>query len=92
MTSMFGNNMVLQGSIEEIGGSNGLIPGMILGTKGSKEGRIAHGGVYYGLYDFGNGLEHAVYSFNTVKNCGNLRPFSDQDWVYYGWHQGVILE
>lgn len=92
MTSMFRNNMVLQGSIEDIGGPNGLIPGMILGTASSEEGKISHGGVYYGLYDFGNGLEHAVYSFNTAKNRGNLRPFSDQHWVYYGWHQGVILE
>ena len=92
MTSMFRDNMVLEGVIEDIGGPGGLVPGMIVGTASTTPGKKSHGGVYYGLYDFGDGPEHAVYSFNTEKKYGNLRRFSDLAWVYYGWHQGVILD
>ena len=60
MTPMFSENMILRGEIADIGGPDGLIPGMILGTKGGKG--VAHGGVYAGSHDFGNGPEHAVYS------------------------------
>ena len=92
MTSMFRDNMVFKGNIEDIGGPSGLVRGMIVGTASTTPGKVSHGGVYYGLYDFGDGPEHAVYSFNTKKKCGNLRPFSDLEWVYYGWHQGVVLD
>lgn len=58
--------------------------------KGDKP--FKHGGVYAGLYDFGNGPEPAVYSYNTKRDVGNLRPLTDVDWVYYGWHMGVVLD
>lgn len=40
---------------------------------------IEHGGVYAGLYDFANGPEPAVYSYNTKQDVGNLRSFTDVD-------------
>lgn len=101
MTPMFKQNMILSGSITDIGGPDGLIPGMIVGSKigdgllGTEKGDgVGHGGVYAGLHDFGDGPEHAVYSFNTKTKRGNLRRFTDvpADWVYYGWHGGVVLD
>ena len=93
MSSMFDENMIFHGEISDIGGIPGLIPGMILGEAQDNPDRpVKHGGVYYGLYDFGNGPEPAVYSFDTVKKRGHLHPFSDNKWVYYGWHEGVIFD
>lgn len=92
MTPMFEKNMVFWGEISDIGGVSGLIPGMILGEYQDKKEFVSHGGVYYGLYDFGNGLEPAVYSFDTVRKRGHLHPYSDNAWVFYGWHEGVILD
>lgn len=89
MTQMFDSDMIFSGNIEDIGGADGLIEGMILGTAKGK--KVGHGGVYAGLHDFGNGLEHAVYSFNTAEKQGNLRPYTDINWTYYGWHKGIIL-
>ena len=92
MQSMFDNDLILQGEISDIGGVEGLVPGMILGSAKNKYDKIAHGGVYYGLYDFGDGYVPAVYSFNTSKKYGKLRPYNPDEWVYYGWHKGVILD
>lgn len=38
------------------------------------------------------GPEPAVYSFDTKHKKGHLHPYSDNDWVYYGWHEGVIFD
>ena len=92
MQPMFDNDLILQGEISDIGGVEGLMPGMILGSAKNKRNKIAHGGVYYGLYDFGDGYVPAVYSFNTSKKYGKLRPYNPDEWVYYGWHKGVILD
>jgi len=92
MTPMFENNMVFWGEISDIGGTLGLIPGMILGEHQDKKKFVSHGGVYYGLHDFGKGPEPAVYSFDTKHKKGHLHPYSDNDWVYYGWHEGVIFD
>ena len=92
MQPMFDNDLILQGEISDIGGVEGLMPGMILGSAKNKEDKIAHGGVYYGLHDFGDGYVPAVYSFNTSKKYGKLRPYNPDEWVYYGWHKGVILD
>ena len=92
MQPMFDNDLILQGEISDIGGVEGLMPGMILGSSKNKRNKIAHGGVYYGLYDFGDGYVPAVYSFNTSKKYGKLRPYNPDEWVYYGWHKGVILD
>ena len=92
MTPMFENNMVFWGKISDIGGTLGLIPGMILGEHQDKKKFVSHGGVYYGLHDFGKGPEPAVYSFDTKHKKGHLHPYSDNDWVYYGWHEGVIFD
>ena len=90
---MFENDMILIGKIQDVGGPDGLVPGMILSTYEEGAAKpFTHGGVYAGLYDFGNGPEPAVYSFNTKRDVGNLRPLSDVDWVYYGWHMGVVLD
>ena len=98
-SSMFNYNMLVADKISAIGGVDNLIVGMILGTQMSDtedDGKyhIEHVGIYAGLHDFGNGLEPAVYSFNTDNNCGNLRPFySYKDpWVYFGWHRGIISD
>ena len=96
-SSMFNNNMIASGLISDIGGPNNLIVGMILGTPkkdNSDDGEyhIEHVGVYAGLYDFGNGLEPAVYSFNTTTNCGNLAPYTRNNWQYYGWHEGILAD
>lgn len=92
MTPMFENDMLFWGKISDIGGVSGLIPGMILGEHQDKKKFVRHGGVYYGLYDFGDGLVPAVYSFNTKEKKGHLHPYTDNDWVYYGWHEGVIFD
>lgn len=92
MTPMFENNMVFWREISDIGGTLGLIPGMILGEHQDKKKFVSHGGVYYGLYDFGKGPEPAVYSFDTKHKKGHLHPYSDNDWVYYGWYEGVIFD
>ena len=92
MTPMFENNMVFWGEISDIGGTLGLIPGMILGEHQDKKKFVSHGGVYYGLHDFGKDPEPAVYSFDTKHKKGHLHPYSDNDWVYYGWHEGVIFD
>jgi hypothetical protein len=91
MAPMFKNDLIPQENMEDVGGPDGLVKGMILGTK--KDNKIGHGGVYAGLHDFGNGPEHAVYSCNTKTNRGNPRRFADVpgEWVDYGWHKGVIL-
>ena len=92
MTPMFKNDLIVQGNIDDIGGPSGLVIGMILGTHQDGPKFVKHGGVYAGLHDFGNGLEPAVYSFDTVHNVGNLRPYNDNDWAYFGWHKGVVLD
>ena len=92
ITPMFEKNMVFWGEISDIGGVSGLIPGRVLGEYQDKKKFVSHRGVYYGLYDFGNGLEPAVYSFDTVRKRGQLHPYSDNAWVFYGWHEGVILD
>ena len=94
---MFNNNMITSGLISDIGGPNNLIVGMILGTPmkdNPDDGlyHIEHVGVYAGLYDFGNGLEPAVYSFNTTKNRGNPAPYTSNNWQYYGWHEGILAD
>ena len=92
MTPMFENNMVFWREISDIGGTLGLIPGMILGEHQDKKKFVSHGGVYYGLHDFGKDPEPAVYSFDTKHKKGHLHPYSDNDWVYYGWYEGVIFD
>jgi hypothetical protein len=85
--------MIFIGKIQDVGGSDGLVPGMILSTYEEGEDKpFKHGGVYAGLHDFGDGPEPAVYSYNTKRDVGNLRPLTDVDWVYYGWHMGVVLD
>ena len=56
------------------------------------DGDVSESLVVENVYDFGNGPEPAVYSFDTVKKRGHLHPFSDNKWVYYGWHEGVIFD
>jgi hypothetical protein len=89
MNPMFDKNMIFSGKIADLGGVDGLIPGMILSSKDN-----AHGGVYAGLRDFGDGKEPvpAVYQFKGEK--GVLGRYSDSKpgfWVNYGWHVGVVL-
>ncbi len=96
-SSMFNNDMVISGDIEDVGGPDGLIVGMVVGTPmdgAFDDGlyHVEHVGVYAGYYDFGKGPVPAVYSFNTDTNRVNLRPFTDNNWKYYGWHEGVVLD
>ncbi len=97
-SSMFNDgDLLISGTIYSIGGKENLIPGMILGTQiigtiGSEKYCIEHVGVYAGIIDLGKGPEPAVYSFNTDNNVGNLLPFSANNWVYYGWHKGIICD
>ena len=96
-SSMFNNDMVISGDIEDVGGPDGLIVGMVVGTPmdgAFDDGlyHVEHVGVYAGYYDFGKGPVPAVYSFNTDTNRVNLRPFTDNSWKYYGWHESVVLD
>ena len=97
-TSMFRDDMILKGKIDEIGGPSGLIVGMILGTKqagdvSDDEFKVEHVGVFAGyMPNENNELIPMVYSFNTDINRGNLLPFNKNEWIYYGWHKRIGLD
>ena len=71
---------VISGTMDEIGGWDGLIPGMIVGHQGTLgyAGTVEHGGVYAGKVDFGdgNGVVHAVYHSNQRTGNAVLEPMS----------------
>ena len=72
MTAMFNSNSLVRGTIEELGGKDALIPGMVIGQSGVDENGktcIAHGGVYAGKIALVDGGEpvHAVYQSVSPK-------------------------
>ena len=103
MTAMFNSNSLVRGTIEELGGKDALIPGMVIGQSGVDENGktcIAHGGVYAGKIALVDGGEpvHAVYQSVSpgTKLKGNeggplLTEMSD-DWDVWMWHTGMILD
>lgn len=90
----------LKGEIDSLGGYDKLIPGMEIfqGTETKK----SHMGVYYGKYDFGEGLKHAVYQStiprtslkakyeDSNKEGPNLTAMNDH-WKYWIWPKHIVL-
>lgn len=89
----------LKGTIASLGGYGNLIPGMEIfqGNATTKP----HMGVYYGKFNFGNGLEHAVYQSSTTRNVlkakyedankegPNLTQMNN-NWKYWIWPKYVV--
>ena len=77
-----------------------LIPGMEIfqGTETQK----SHMGVYYGKYDFGEGLKHAVYQ-STIPRTSLKAKYEDSNkegpnltamnnrWKYWIWPKHIVL-
>ena len=96
-TTMFRDDVIVKGCIDDIGGPDSLMVGMILGTPMDGEfsdGKyhVEHVGVYAGMIEYENKLVHGVYSFNTDTNRGNLIPYERNEWKYYAWHKGIVMD
>lgn len=109
-TTNFTKECVYYGYIPQLGGTGKLIPGMELyqACRKTENGNLfwtSHIGVYYGLYDFGNGLEPAVYqsasTFGTLrykyqknidakgKRSGPNLTSMNSKWNYWAWSKFV---
>lgn len=89
----------LKGTISSLGGYGALVQGMEVfqGDETTK----SHMGVYFGKYNFGNGLEHAVYQSTTDrtvlkakyedsnKQGPNLTQMNNR-WKYWIWPKYVV--
>lgn len=103
MTKMFSNDSVIWGSIDELGGYDGLIPGMVVGQAIFDENGILsveHGGVYAGKIALTESSEplHAVYQSVSPgtglkgKEGGPLLTSMNDTWNVWMWHDGIILD
>lgn len=89
----------LKGTIESLGSYDALVPGMEIfqGMTDTKN----HMGVYYGKYNFGDGLEHAVYQSTTERSQlkakyedsnregPNLTQMNSR-WNYWIWPKYIV--
>ena len=89
----------LKGTISDLGGYGALIKGMEVfqGDATTK----SHIGVYFGKFDFGSGLEHAVYQSTTDRSVlkakyedsnkqgPNLTQMNNK-WKYWIWPKYVV--
>lgn len=104
-TTDFCQHTQYYGHISDLGGYNKLLPGMQLyqawrHTNGKYT--TEHVGVYAGLYDFGNGLEHAVYQssptygslrkMNTNKSNGPNLTSMNNKWNYWAWSKYIYAD
>ena len=46
----------------------------------------------WNMIEYENKLVHGVYSFNTDTNRGNLIPYERNEWKYYAWHKGIVMD
>lgn len=109
-TTNFTRECAYYGYIPQLGGIGKLIPDMELyqACRKTENGDLfwtSHIGVYYGLYDFGNGPEPAVYQ--SASTFGSLRYKYQKDidskgnisgpnltsmnskWNYWGWSKFI---
>ena len=101
MTRMFRYDALYSGTIDSIGGKDGLIPGMIVGQLITEDGktRVEHGGIYAGEISLKEGQApvHAVYqsvSPDTGKkgrDGGPLLTEMNDKWTVWMWHKGVVM-
>ena len=100
---MFEKDSVIRGRIDQLGGYEGLIPGMIVGQaeflkNGDKN--VTHGGVYAGymVLEKGKGPVHAVYQSVAPgtnikgKEGGPVLNEMNDKWNVWMLHDGVILD
>ena len=106
-TTSFARHCACAGRIADLGGPDGLIPGMELYQGEAAPGRpgryyMRHMGVYAGCRDLGDGVPRpAVYQSSPAyprlkkkyekKNGPNLTAMSD-NWRYWGWSKHVRWE
>lgn len=100
--NQFAATSALKGTIANLGGYDFLIPGMeIFQASTADSSQKAHIGVYYGLFDFGHGFEHAVYQSTTTrtkllakyedgnKEGPNLTQMNSR-WTHWIWSRYVV--
>lgn len=106
-TTNFARHCKYYGSIADLGGAEGLLPGMELyqGCRKSEDSTdyyMGHTGVYAGKHDFGDGrgAVHAVYQSSPgyrrlakkyPKLNGPNLTAMNQAWNYWGWSRYLRL-
>lgn len=104
-TTDFCQHTKYYGYISDLGGYNMLLPGMHLYQAWKHENgkyTTEHVGVYAGRYDFGNGLEHAVYRsspsygslgrMNKRKSSGPNLTSMNNKWNYWVWSKYIYAD
>ena len=104
-TTDFCQHTKYYGYISDLGGYNMLLPGMHLYQAWKHENgkyTTEHVGVYAGRYDFGNGLEHAVYQsspsygslgrMNKKKSSGPNLTSMNNKWNYWAWSKYIYAD
>jgi len=93
-TTIFRDYTVVMGYISDIGGKEGLIPGMLVGIYDENDPDdypYNHIGVFAGT-TFENGqTKYWVYESTRSGGGAHLAEFDAQKWNVWGWHKAVVF-